>query len=222
MNRPIAFASKLYVIAFVVASASEAKPVIPTTVPLEAFSATVFAAALISETAVVSNSSMSLRLIVKTVSAVEPSALVARTVMVCETADSRSSNVPSATVTVPEFASIAKRPPALSNNAYVTVLLVASESDDEALIPTVVPLAAFSSTALVVASVSTGAVVSNSSRSLILIVKTVSAVEPSLEVARIVIFREAPSVSRLIAAAVVTTPVLASIAKFPLSLSNRL
>ena len=89
-----------------------------------------------------------------------------------------------------------------------------------AVIPTVVPFAAFSLIALAVAFASVTAPVSNSSTSLILIVKTVSAVEPSADVARTVMFRMALSVSRFNAAAVVTIPVLASIAKLPLSLSN--
>ena len=46
--------------------------------------------------------------------------------------------------------------------------------------------------------------------------------EPSAEVARTVMLRLAPSASRSIAPATVTTPVLASIAKRPPSLSCRL
>ena len=53
-----------------------------------------------------------------------------------------------ATVTTPELASIANRPPASSVSEYVTVLVVASASLAAAVMPTVVPLAAFSSTAL--------------------------------------------------------------------------
>ena len=65
-------------------------------------------------------------------------------------------------------------------------MVVASASLAEAVIPTVVPLVAFSSTASAVASVSLGAVTLNSSRSFRLIVKVASAVDPSALVARIV------------------------------------
>ena len=102
------------------------------------------------------------------------------------------------------------------------VLVVASASAAKACTPTTVPLAAFSATELEVALESVTAPTSNSSRSLMPIAKTVSAVEPSAEVALTVILREAPRVSRLMAAAVVTTPVLVSIAKLPPSLSNKL
>ena len=54
-----------------------------------------------------------LMLIVMTVSAVEPSILVARTVMLCDAAASRLSKMPSATVMTPELLSMSKRPPAL-------------------------------------------------------------------------------------------------------------
>ena len=65
-----------------VASVSAAEAVIPTSVPLAAFSFTALAVAFASAGLLTSNSSTSSTLIVKTVSAVEPSALVARTVMV--------------------------------------------------------------------------------------------------------------------------------------------
>ena len=52
--------------------------------------------------------------------------------------------------------------------------------------------------------------------------KTWSVNEPSAEVARTVMLRLAPSASRSIAPATVTTPVLASMAKRPPSLSSRL
>ena len=101
---------------FVVASASLAKAVMPTVVPLAAFSLTALAAALVSIGAVTSNSSTSLRAMVKTVLAVEPSVLVARTVMSCEAAASRLRSPLLATVTTPDEPSMAKRPPALSNS----------------------------------------------------------------------------------------------------------
>ena len=86
----------------------------PTAVPMPAFSATVLAAALTSTGTVTSNSSTSFRVIVNMVSAVEPSALVARTVMLCDAAASRSNSEPLATVTTPELALIVNRPPASS------------------------------------------------------------------------------------------------------------
>ena len=88
--------------------------------------------------------------------------------------------------------------------------------------PTVVPLAAFSLTALAAALLSVTAPVSNSSTSLIAIEKTWSVKEPSAEVARTVMLRLAPSASRSMAPATVTTPVLASIANRPPSLFCRL
>ena len=84
-----------------------------------------------------------------------------------------------------------------------------------------VPLDEFSAIVSEAPLVSVTALVLNSSRSLIAMVKTVSAVEPSAEVARTVMLRMAPSVSRFSNAAVVTTPVPASIAKLPPSLSDR-
>ena len=63
---------------------------------------------------------------------------------------------------------------------------------------------------------------SNSSTSLMVMVKTWSVNEPSAEVARTVMLRLAPSASRSIAPATVTTPVLASMANRPPSLSLRL
>ena len=73
----------------VVASASLALAVMPTELPVAAFSLTALAVASVSIGAETSNSSTSLRLIVKTVSAVEASADVARTVMLCDAAASR-------------------------------------------------------------------------------------------------------------------------------------
>ena len=103
-------------IVFVVASASLADAVRPTVVPMLAFSTTEFTEGTESVTAPVSNSSRSFRLIVKTVSAVEPSTLVARTVMLWLDAASRSSSVPSATVTTPVVLLMVNRPPASSNS----------------------------------------------------------------------------------------------------------
>ena len=102
------------------------------------------------------------------------------------------------------------------------VLVVASASLAAAVRPTLVPTNAFSSTALAAASVSVTAPMSNSSTSLMLMVKTWSVKEPSAEVARTVILRLAPSASRSIAPATVTTPVLAWMANRPPSLSVRL
>ena len=82
------------------------------------------------------------------------------------------------------------------------VFVVASASTAKPVMLTTVPLAEFSAMVLAVASPSETAPTSNSSRSLMLMVKTVSAVDPSAEVARTVIFLEAPSVSRLSADAV--------------------
>ena len=96
------------------ASASVAKAVMPTTVPLAAFSATVLAAALVSVGVLTANSSTSVTVMVKVWVLNEPSATVAWTVMVWLAAVSESSSVPSATVTTPVVASMAKRPPALS------------------------------------------------------------------------------------------------------------
>ena len=86
----------------------------PTVEPLATFSFTALAAPFASAGLVTSNSSTSSTLIVKTVSAVEPSALVARTVMVWLDAASRSSRLPSATVTTPVALLMANRPPASS------------------------------------------------------------------------------------------------------------
>ena len=101
-------------------------------------------------------------------------------------------------------------------------MVVASRSKALAVMPTVVPMATFSSTLLLVLSVSVGAVTSNSSRSLMAMVKVCVAVEPSLEVACTVIERVAPTISRLIAAAAVTTPVFVSMANRPSGLLVRL
>ena len=100
-------------IALVVASASLAEAVIPTSVPIAAFSATLLAAALVSLIAPTSNSSTSVRLIVKPCVLKLPSAEVARTMMPWLAAASRSSAP--ATVTTPLPALIANRPPALSS-----------------------------------------------------------------------------------------------------------
>ena len=100
------------------------------------------------------------------------------------------------------------------------MLLVASASLADASMPTTVPTVAFSSTALAVPSVSVTAPTSNSSTSLMAIAKTWSVNELSDEVARTVMLRLAPSVSRSIAPLTVTTPVLELIVKRPPSSSN--
>ncbi len=93
----------------VVPSASLAEAVMPTRLPLAEFSARLLAAGLLSVTGVTSNSSTSVRLIVKFSVVKLPSVLVARMVMLCEVAASKLSSVPSATVTTPVLALIAKR-----------------------------------------------------------------------------------------------------------------
>ena len=72
----------------VVASASLAKAVIPTKVPLAAFSETEFKALLVSVIDEVSNSSTSAKLIVNSLLNVAPEASVTRTVIACEVAAS--------------------------------------------------------------------------------------------------------------------------------------
>ena len=67
--------------------------------------------------------------------------------------------------------------------------MVASASEANAVTPTTVPIAAFSSTALAAASLSTGVDTSNSSTSLSAMVKLWLWVEPSAEVASTVIDR---------------------------------
>ena len=102
------------------------------------------------------------------------------------------------------------------------VLLVASRSKASAVIPTVVPTITFSVTSSVAPSTSVGTVTSNSSTSLIVMLNDWLATDPSLLAAWTVIERVAPCVSRSIAAAVVTTPVLASIVNSPSGLLVRL
>ena len=97
----------------VVASASLADAVTPTVVPTMAFSSTALAVASVSVTAPTSNSSTSPIAIVNTRVVVEVSVEVARTVMSYVPAASRS--IPPATVTVPVFVSMVKRPPASSS-----------------------------------------------------------------------------------------------------------
>jgi hypothetical protein len=71
-------------------------------------------------------------------------------------------------------------------------LAVASRSKALAVTPTVVPIATFSLTVLAVESLSVGTVTSNSSKSLMAMVKVWEAVEPSLDAAWRVIERLAP------------------------------
>ncbi len=71
----------------------------PTRLPLAEFSARLLAAGLLSATGVTSNSSTSVRLIVKFSVVKLPSALVARMMMLWEVAASKLSSVPSATLT---------------------------------------------------------------------------------------------------------------------------
>ena len=95
-----------------VASGSVALAVIPTTVPIAAFSVTASAATLPSTGAVTSNSSTSPMAMLKLWLELEPSALVARTVM-SVVAPTTSRSIVDATVTTPLTASIAYRPPGL-------------------------------------------------------------------------------------------------------------
>ncbi len=96
------------------ASASVASAVTPTVVPTVAFSLTASAAALLSVTAPMSNSSTSVTFTVNACVLKLPSALVARTVMLWLVALSASSAP--ATVTIPLAPLIAKRPPASSSS----------------------------------------------------------------------------------------------------------
>src|SRR2546427_617960 len=74
---------------------------------------------------------------------------------------------------------------------------------------------------LAVALLSTGVVTANSLTSLTAMVKVWLAVEPSADLAWTVTFREAPSASRSMAAATVTTPVLAAMAQRRTAVSVR-
>ena len=107
---------------------------------------------------------------VNVLSSVDKSALVALTVTVqLAPVDSRSGELSTVTIPVEEpTANIPAHDCAVI--VYVTVLVVPSASDDDAVTPTVVPEAEFSCTVFEVASVSDGAVTSNSSTSLTLIV----------------------------------------------------
>ena len=84
-----------------VASASLASAVTPTTVSMAAFSSTTLAATSLSVGVVTSNSSTSLMLIVITAVSKLPSLESARTVMLWLAAASRFSSVPLSTVTTP-------------------------------------------------------------------------------------------------------------------------
>ena len=76
-----------------------------------------------------------------------------------------------AVVTTPVFESIAKFPPSLLNRLYVTVFVVESASLADAVTPTAVPIATFSSTASLAESASAGIVTANSLASTIAIEK---------------------------------------------------
>ena len=93
---------------------------------------------------------------------------------------------------------------------------VASASLVNAVTPTTVLVAAFSSTALIVASLSIGVVTSNSSTSLTLIVITAVSKLPSLDVARtVMLWLAAASRSSSVPLSTVTTPLTASILNLP-------
>ena len=134
--------------------------------------------------------------------------------MLCEVAASKFNSEPSATVTTPVLVSIANRPPASSVRLYVTVFVVASPSLADAVIPTGVPLAAFSATLLDTGLASTGVDTEDSLTSLILMVTVIVVNDESLLVARMMISYE-DAASRSIASATVTTPVFGSIANRP-------
>ncbi|MNS51026.1 hypothetical protein D3C72_836900 [compost metagenome] len=104
----------------------------------------------------------------------------------------------------------------------MTALVVASASLAKAVMPTREPMAMFSSTALAAALVSVGVVTSNSSTSLMAMVKVCAWLEPSALVAVTSIFTLAPRASRSMAAATVTTPVAGSMANRPPGLPDRL
>ncbi len=95
-----------------VASPSEAKAVMPTVVPMAAFSLTALAAASLSLSGVMSNSSTSVTAMAKDWVELEPSWEVAVTPIVIEASLSRSKLAPAAMRTSPVTASITKRPPA--------------------------------------------------------------------------------------------------------------
>jgi hypothetical protein len=181
-----------------------------------AFSLTLLLVALVSVTEPTSNSSTSLMAMEKVWSVNEPSAEVARTVMERE-APSASRSMAAATVTTPVVLSMANRPPSLFckriGDGVVGSVDVAGGCGDTYTVPT----AAFSLTLLLVALVSVTAPTSNSSTSLMAMEKF-DRWDPSLEVARTVMLREAPSASRSMAPATVTTPVVLSIANRPPSL----
>ena len=135
----------------VVASLSVAEAVMPTSVPFVAFSTTLFAVVSASTGVDTDDSFKSLIPIVTVSDVNEVSLLVARMAMSNDAATSRS--IAPATVTTPVFASIANRPPALLVSEYVTTS-VPSGSLADAVMPTVVPIAEFSATVLLVASLS--------------------------------------------------------------------
>ena len=178
-----------------VASASLARPVMPTAVPTAAFSATVLAAALVSVTAPMSNSSTSLTLIVNTCVGERAVGRSGADRDVVRCAVRFAIDALPATVTTPVLASMANRPPALSVQRVgdrvgrgVRVGGRGRDADQRAVRGVLV-------TALAAALVSLTAPTSNSSTSLIVIVNAVSAVEPSAEVARTVMLCDA-AVSR--------------------------
>ena len=179
-KKPPGFDDRLYVTVSVT-SASVAKAVMPTAVPMAAFSATVLPDASASETAEMAVSLTSLTSMVKLCVLVEPSVDVAVTSMVWLVAVS-ASRLP-ATVTMPVFASMANRPPALSVRLYVTVS-VTSGSVASAVMPTTAPTLASSSTAFAAALLSeTGPTLLSDVSSVRLMVKVSDEVEPSVDVA---------------------------------------
>src|SRR5438445_10966192 len=78
---------------------------------------------------------------------------------------------------------MANRPLGLTEIESFALLMVASASEAKAVIPTTVPAATFSSTALAARLVSSGVETANSLTSLMAMEKVFAAVEPSAEVA---------------------------------------
>ena len=121
-----------------------------------------------------------------------------------------------ASVTTPVVSSIANRPPALSVNEYVTALVVASASEAEAVIPTSAPLSAASESVFAASLLSTGVDTTNSSTSLIVMVKVETSLgAPLAGVAWISSVTVSPIASRSIAPATVTSPLVELTANKP-------
>src|SRR5436190_1186888 len=150
----------------------------------------------------------------KVAAAVEPSVEVAVTSMLV-LGPIASRSIAAAVVTTPLTGSIANRPPGLLLSGKSTGLNVSYASDAYAVFSTTVPARTFSSTALGVLTLSTATDTSTLSYTSLFRSKVAAAVEPSVEVAVTSMLVLGPIASRLIAAAVVTTPLTGSIANRP-------